>query len=179
MKNFEYRIKLKGFTLVELISILLVIAVLAVVAIPQYASFKSEAHAAKLEQLNSSLQVSAKNHHLMALLISSGGKIQNGFTYQGVYFDQGYPIAMSYGDNDGIPEILETISLDVKVAYQTQYADTTSDGKPARGLYLTNLISRAEQPSVEQIKATNCYLIYKSYVREPQQPEISIVTIGC
>lgn len=179
MKHINHRTELKGFTLIELIVVILLLAILSVSAFPKYLSLNSEANTAVIQGIESAIKSSVEHYHLKAKLQNSGSAIPNGYTYQGVYFDQGYPLGMSYGDGDGIPEILETIELDEAIAYKAKVFDRSSDGKSARGLYITNLIDSSANPSLTQIKATNCYLVYKSYVREPKEPEITTITSGC
>ena len=179
MKPINDRTKLKGFTLIELVAVVLILAILSVLALPKYVSVESEANTRVITNLKSTIEASVKHYHLKATIDNSGSTIANGFTYQGVYFDQGYPLGISYGDNDGIPEILETIALDKSIVYASEVFDWTSTGKSARGLYLTNVIESSAEPTVLQIKATNCYLVYKSHVREPIAPEITTVTSNC
>lgn len=98
--------KQQGFTLIELITVIILIGVLSVTAAPRFLNFTSDANTAVIVSLASGLKSTAKLGHAKALIATGGGGMNNGFEFDGVYFDKGYPLGTSYNDSDGIPEIL-------------------------------------------------------------------------
>lgn len=174
--KYQPQCKNSGFTLIELIIVIVIISTLAAFVIPEFIEFSSDADRASTEALKGGLQSSANLYHSKAL-IETGG-VNNGFTYQGVFFDQGYPLGISFSDSDGIPEILEITDISDNYVFATVFNDRTAANQIARGLYLTNKLTNTS-PTAADVLATNCYVTYKSHVTVALAPEIIMELSGC
>ena len=100
-----------GFTLIELIIVIIMLGVLSVTALPRFVNLSSEANAAVINTLAGALKSTANIAHTKAIIAKRNGGFNNGFDFDGVYFDKSYPLALSFGDSDGIPEIMELMSF--------------------------------------------------------------------
>ncbi|MGS2722750.1 type II secretion system protein [Porticoccus sp. GXU_MW_L64] len=171
----------EGFTLTELIVVIVLLGILAAIAVPRFINLSSSANAAVIENLAGTLRSAATLQHSLALVNASNGGLQNGFvSADGIFFDQGYPIGVSFGDSDNIPEILEALDSDLSgLTFNTIFAGTGSTGGPTRELYVTSADVLANGASAAQIIATNCYVSFESYIVEATPPEIVTVTSGC
>ncbi|WP_419810451.1 type II secretion system protein [Bacterioplanoides sp.] len=165
-----------GFTLIELVVVIVILSTLSAFVLPEFIEFSSDADRASTEALKGGLQSSASLYHSKAM-IEPGGT-NNGFTYQGVFFDQGYPLGISFGDSDGIPEILEITDISDDYVFATVFNDRTAANQISRGLYLTNKLTNTS-PSAADVLATNCYVTYKTHVTVALAPEIIIELSGC
>lgn len=165
----------KGFTLIELVVVIVILGILSAVAAPRFINLSGDANAAALEALGGSLMSTANLYHTKAII---NNRFDNSYTVEGVYFDQGYPIGVSFGDSDSVPEILEAMNISDDFVYNTRNQDRNSNNQLARGLYLTNKAPN-DAPSTQQIIDTNCYVSYKSAVFDEAPPEVATVTTGC
>ncbi|REL25558.1 type II secretion system protein [Thalassotalea euphylliae] len=168
----------KGFTLIELVVVIVILGILSAVAAPRFINLTSDANAAAIEALSGNLASTADLYYSKAIIESDNGGLENGFVFEGIFFDQGYPIGISFSDSDNVPEILEAMNISDDFVFNTQFTDTNAAGQLTRGLYLTNTPPN-DAPSVAEIVATNCYVSYKSTVTVAAEPEILTVTTGC
>ncbi|REL32662.1 type II secretion system protein [Thalassotalea euphylliae] len=167
--------KAAGFTLIELVVVIVILGILSAVAVPRFIDLSSDANEAALEALAGSLESTANLYNSKALVES---RTDNGFEFEGIFFDQGYPIGISFNDSDNVPEILEAMNLSDDFVFNTIFNDSNADNQVARGLYLTNKAPN-NSPTTAEIIATNCYVSYKSAVVNAVTPEVIIVTTGC
>ncbi|REL34315.1 type II secretion system protein [Thalassotalea euphylliae] len=167
--------KAAGFTLIELVVVIVILGILSAVAVPRFINLSSDANEAALEALAGSLESTANLYNSKALVES---RTDNGFEFEGIFFDQGYPIGISFNDSDNVPEILEAMNLSDDFVFNTIFNDSNADNQVARGLYLTNKAPN-NSPTAAEIIATNCYVSYKSAVVNAVPPEVITVTTGC
>ncbi|WP_448551079.1 type II secretion system protein [Thalassotalea montiporae] len=167
--------KASGFTLIELVVVIVILGILSAVAVPRFINLSSDANEAALEALAGSLESTANLYNSKALVES---RTDNGFEFEGIFFDQGYPIGISFNDSDNVPEILEAMNISDDFLFNTIFNDINADNQVARGLYLTNKAPN-NSPTAAEIIATNCYVSYKSAVVNAVPPEVITVTTGC
>jgi MSHA pilin protein MshA len=171
---------LKGFTLIELIIVIVILAVLAVTAGPKFIDLRSDAHIATLASVASTLKETARLQNMYGVVRDGDASTVNGYILNDIFFDSGYPIAISWNDTDGIPEILEGTNISSEdFIYFTRLEGRSPDGSQTQELYMTlnNLAPGASD--VNDIVAINCYVEYESYVSGTRAPEITLVTSGC
>ena len=99
-------IRTKGFTLIELVSVITILGVLSATAIPKFVDMTKESRIAKLKTMEGALHSTAQLWHA-ACLLSSDRSCMNGWghlTRNGttIFMRNGYPNA---GDWIGIDEI--------------------------------------------------------------------------
>lgn len=180
--------KAKGFSLIELIVIILILAILAVVAAPRFLDLSADSKASTVNALAGSIKTAVNIQHGLARLNQDKGGLNNGFVSDdGILFDQGYPVALDFdvpfgsfsSGNDGTPEILEALELDLNSWTFNTRINGTENGEITRELYITSRDVIADGASVAQIIATNCYTSYDSFLSVPQPPVVKVITTDC
>ena len=172
--------KQSGFTLIELILVIIMLGVLSVTALPRFVDLTGEANAAVLKSMAGTLKSTANIAHTKAIIARRNGGFNNGFDFDGVYFDRGYPLGGSYGDGDGIPEILELVnygSSDFTIA--ENFNGQSANGELTREVYITTRNRMNTGADHAQIAATQCYISYESFVDVYREPEIIVDLTGC
>lgn len=179
--------RISGFTLIELVIALTLIALLATFAISRFAGLSAESQEATLQGLAGAIRSAAGSQHAIALVNADNGGLDNGFIAGGILFDQGYPVALDFdvpfgsftSGNDGTPEILEAMNVDL-ADWTFDFIITGSEnGQATRELYITSTSVIATGASAAAIIATNCYVSYDSFLNVRLPPVINIVTTGC
>jgi len=89
--------KIKGFTLIELVVVIVVLAILAVTAMPRFTSFQSDARVSALQGLQGGMQSAADMIHPIAIQRGLDTISQATITIEGetVLLAWGYPAADS------------------------------------------------------------------------------------
>ena len=170
----------KGFTLVELIIVIVILGILSVVVAPKFIDVQADATAANLKSLAAAVKETAKLQNLNAIIKANSNYSINGFTLDGITFDQGYPIGISHLDSDNIPEIIEAIDLDLSsYVYFPNRQGSDDDGVLTREVYITLNHIIQSPASVNDITNENCYVEYESYVLVALPPRIILETSGC
>lgn len=87
--------KIKGFTLIELVVVIVVLAILAVTAMPRFTSFQSDARVSALQGLQGGMQSAADMIHPIAIQRGLDTISQATITIEGetVLLAWGYPAA--------------------------------------------------------------------------------------
>jgi MSHA pilin protein MshA len=166
-----------GFTLIELVIVIVILGVLSAVAAPRFVSLSSDANRAVLESLAGNMRATAQIYNVRAQMESRSGGLDSGFEYQNVSYLLGYPNAVSSGDSDDIPEIIEAMTIDDDYQYFPVNVSTAPNRQRSSLLYLTT--ASIDSLDADTILATNCYLTYRTYTRFRSEPEIEIETSGC
>lgn len=188
MKNKVQKIHCssKGFTLLELVIVIVLLAILAVIALPKFLSFSSDSRTSSLQSLAGALNSTADIQHSIALIKESEQGLQNGFIYEGVLFDQGYPVALDFdvpfgpfNSGDGTPEILEAMEVDLADWTFATVINGSENGQQTRELYMTSRQVIANGATAAEIIATQCYVSYDSYLLVPLPPVVRVVSSGC
>lgn len=172
--------KQSGFTLIELILVIILLGVLSVTALPRFVDLSGEANAAVLKTMAGTLRSTANIAHTKAIIARRNGGFNNGFDFDGVYFDKGYPLGTSFGDSDGVPEILELVeygSNDFTIA--ENFNGQSISGELTREMYITTRNRMASGAGHTQIAASGCYVSYETYVDAYKAPEIIVDLSGC
>ncbi len=169
-----------GFTLIELILVIIMLGVLSVTALPRFVDLTGEANAAVLKSMAGTLKSTANIAHTKAIIARRNGGFTNGFDFNGVYFDKGYPLGTSFGDSDGIPEILELVDYgnsDFTIA--ENFNGQSVSGELTREMYITTRNRMDTGAGYTQIAASRCYVSYESFVDAYKAPEIIVDLSGC
>lgn len=188
-------VRSQGFTLIELIIVIVILGILAVTAAPKFINISGDARSSVLSAVAGSMKSAAALNNAVALanqntpgLRGTATGLENGFiTKDDVLLDQGYPVALDYdnpgsslsGDGDGTPEILEAMDLDTEDWTYNVATSETVDGALVRGLYMTSSSEVVANATTAQIKATNCYVGYQSFVLVQRKPVVTVVDSGC
>lgn len=176
-----------GFTLVELIVVIIILGFLSVVALPRFLDAASESKVSAIETLAGAMLSTALLQHDVAIMNLSNGGFENGFVSEdGVLFDQGFPVAIDFdtpgsnlGSGDGVPEILEGMTLNVNGWTYNTNNNGSENGQATRELVITHRDVIDTGASVDEIKATNCYASYQSYINIQEEPVVRTVVTGC
>jgi MSHA pilin protein MshA len=88
--------KQRGFTLIELVSVIVILGIIAAVAVPRFLNITSNARAAVLEGLYGSVQAASELAHAQALAVVP---VQTGAT--GSVSMEGTTVTLIYGYPDG------------------------------------------------------------------------------
>lgn len=172
--------KQRGFTLIELITVIILLGVLSVTAAPRFLNFSSDANKAVINTLAAGLKTTANLGHAKAQIASGAGGLDNGFDFDGVYFDKGYPLGTSYNDSDGIPEILELMTFGQNdLTYAENFSGTATTGESTREVYITTRSKLDAGASYSDIVGSGCYVSYESFVNDYKEPEIIKDVSGC
>ena len=172
--------KQQGFTLIELITVIILLGVLSVTALPKFVNFSSDANAAVINNLAAGLKAAANLGNAKALIATGAGGMNNGFEFDGVYFDRGYPLGTSYNDSDGVPEILELMVYGPNdLTFAENFNRRASSGESTREVYITTRSKMNAGVGYTAIVAGRCYVSYESFVNDYKEPEIVKDTSGC
>lgn len=169
-----------GFTLIELIIVIIMLGVLSVTALPRFVNLSSEANAAVINTLAGALKSTANIAHTKAIIAKRNGGFNNGFDFDGVYFDKGYPLALSFGDSDGIPEIMELMSFGADdFTWADNFNGQSASGDLTREIYITVRSKINQGVGHNEVVATACYVSYETFVDVYKPPEIIVDVSGC
>ena len=143
-------------------------------------NFSSDANAAVINNLAAGLKAAGNLGNAKVLIATGAGDMNNGYEFDGVYFDRGYPLGTSYNDSDGVPEILEFMVYGPSdLTFAENYNGQASSGESTREVYITTRSKMNAGAGHTVIVAGKCYVSYESFVNDYKETEIVKDTSGC
>ena len=169
--------KNSGFTLIELVVVIVILGILAVTALPKYINLKSDANLAIMEGATGAIKSAVSL--FKAKTLTSGNSFTSEVEFSGVKGSNYQPwaataLAMGFAaDYSSPPEIFEGAGLDVN---DWAYRIYTTGGSYSVVASPRSVLDMA-QPTVAEVKATNCYFEY--HWQADGEPVITITSTGC
>ncbi|RTE86385.1 MULTISPECIES: prepilin-type N-terminal cleavage/methylation domain-containing protein [Gammaproteobacteria] len=157
----------KGFTLIELIIVIVILGILAVTAAPRFFDFGSDARAATLGGLESSVKGAMEITYARALVAGESETASVSLSNPAVDIVFGYPAATATG-------IMEALADDSDWGSVVATADVGAVTTDDLLIYPSDVsVTATVSPDTE------CYLIYTEAADASTPPSVEVVSTGC
>lgn len=165
---------------IELIIVIILLGVLLVMVLFKFVNFFFDVNVVVINNLVVGLKVVVNLGNVKVLIVIGVGGMNNGFEFDGVYFDRGYLFGIFYNDSDGVFEILEFMVYGLNdFMFVENFNGQVLSGELICEVYIIMCSKMNVGVGYMVIVVGRCYVFYESFVNDYKEFEIVKDILGC